>query len=58
MKKKPKLKVGDKVKIIKGGYKNCKGTITTIWGDIVTVEPNERADARQFHLDELVKFEW
>lgn len=52
------MKLGDKVKVVKGSYKDCIGTIVGIsfsFGKkIVTVEPNEPpADDRQFWESDL-----
>jgi hypothetical protein len=43
------MKVGDKVRIIKGDYRNAEGTISSIYGDTIAVQPNENADTRCFH---------
>jgi hypothetical protein len=47
------MKLGDKVIITKGAYKNAIGYIIAIWGDQITVEPNENADPRIFNKDEI-----
>lgn len=51
------MKLGDKVIVIKGSYKNCQGTVVGItysFGKkIICVEPNERADDRTFWETEL-----
>lgn len=47
------MKVGDKVKIIKGDYKGAIGYVSSIWGEYITVNPDVNADSRVFHKSEL-----
>lgn len=50
-----KLKIGDRVLVVLGGYTGAKGTVSSVWGNVVSVDPNENADTRQFHYGELKK---
>jgi hypothetical protein len=47
------MRIGDKVIITKGAYKNAIGYIIAIWGSQVTVEPDENADPRVFDKSEI-----
>ena len=47
------MKLGDKVIITKGEYKNAIRYITSILGDQVVVQPNENADRRVFNKSEI-----
>jgi ribosomal protein L24 len=48
------MKIGDKVKVVKGDCKGAIGYIIAISEDFITVEPaDEDADNRVFHIDQL-----
>lgn len=53
------MKKGDKVKVISGKYSGAIGHVTAIItvldskDKVVTVQPDENADARTFYMSEL-----
>lgn len=51
------MKLGDKVRVLKGGYKGAIGTVVgitySLGKQIICVEPNEHADDRTFWASEL-----
>lgn len=51
------MEKGDKVEVIEGSYKGAKGTVVGITYSfekkIITVEPNEHADNREFWETDL-----
>ena len=47
------MKLGDKVIITKGEYKNAIGYIIAIFDNSIIVEPDENADTRTFDKSEI-----
>lgn len=47
------MKLRDRVQVISGCYKGAKGTVVSVWGTSISVEPNENADVRIFNIKAL-----